>query len=51
MSAIKDVHDLGLVDLKDHVIVISSSILIGDEGMAIGVYDVGEVVRFLSGSG
>jgi pyruvate kinase len=51
MSAIQDVHKRGLLDPEDHVIVISSSLMIGDEGMITGVYDVGEVIRDLDGSG
>ncbi len=50
MSAIKDIHEKGMIDNNDNVIVVSSSILIGDEGMVLGVYDVGEVMKYLNGS-
>jgi pyruvate kinase len=47
MSAIDDAFQRGLLDRDDHVIVVSSSLLIGDEGLVTGVYDVGEVIDHL----
>jgi hypothetical protein len=46
----KDVHERGSLELDEKAIVVTSSILIGDEGMLMGVYDVGETLSLMYGS-
>jgi hypothetical protein len=48
MSALADIHERGGIVNEDQVIVVSSSLLIGDEGMLVGVYSVGAVLDHLS---
>ncbi|MGA1819964.1 MAG: pyruvate kinase [Thermoplasmatota archaeon] len=45
MSSIRDVEMKGLVSSGDQVVVVSSSLVIGDEGLVVGVYDVESVIR------
>ena len=47
-SSIMSVSETGSLEKKDRVIVISSSLVVGDEGMVIGIYNVGEVLKKLS---
>jgi pyruvate kinase len=48
LSSIASVFERGSVESKDHVIVISSSLEIGDEGMVLGIYSVGEALKKIS---
>ncbi len=45
MSSIRAVHSLNIPGPDEKVIVVSSSVRIGDDGMIIGVYDVGSTVH------
>ncbi|MBN1389572.1 MAG: pyruvate kinase [Candidatus Thermoplasmatota archaeon] len=44
MSSIADVKGRGLLSRGDQVIVVSSSLMIGDEGLVVGMYDVDSVM-------
>ncbi|MFO8050945.1 MAG: pyruvate kinase [Thermoplasmatota archaeon] len=43
MSSVKAVLDMGLVSPEEKVVVVSSSTILGDDGMITGVYDVDKV--------
>jgi len=45
MSSIRDIQQKGLISTGDQVVVVSSSLVIDDEGLVIGVYDVESVLR------
>jgi len=45
LSSIASVFESGSVERKDRLIVISGSMEIGDEGMIVGIYNVGEVLK------
>jgi pyruvate kinase len=40
IGAIKTAHERGYITEKDHVVVVSSSMVVGDSGMFTGVYEV-----------
>ncbi|MGA1794104.1 MAG: pyruvate kinase [Thermoplasmatota archaeon] len=45
MSSIRDVQERGLISPGDQVVVVSSSLVIDDEGLVVGIYDVESVLR------
>jgi pyruvate kinase len=45
MSSIRYVRERGLLSAGDQVVVVSSSVILGDEGLIVGVYDVDSVIK------